>query len=280
MPQLFVKRLSVIDFSYLHSERGLVGESWQVDITLRGGLDHQGMVLDFGDVKKTVKRLIDEHFDHKLLLPAAYPGLSLQQAPNGTLHLSFETGDGRTIHHSSPADAVTAVDTDQITTDSLAAAIVAMLGPHMPENVAGIEIHLWPEPADGAYYHYSHGLKQHCGNCQRIAHGHRSKLRIERNGRRDETLEKDWAESWRDIYIGTREDVIEEKDGALLFGYTSEQGRFLLKLPTGRCYLIDRDSTVENLAQHIADTLKRRYPADSFRVMAYEGVDKGAIGES
>jgi 6-pyruvoyl-tetrahydropterin synthase len=279
MPQLFVNRLTVIDFSYLHSQRGLVGESWQVDISLHGGLDEQGMVLDFGDVKKSVKRLIDDRFDHKLLVPAAYSRLTHKTVGEQML-LVFQTADNGLIQHGSPSDAVTLVDCEEITPETLAAAISNALGPLMPHNVAGIDIHLWPEPIEGAFYHYSHGLKQHCGNCQRIAHGHRSRLRIERNGQRDRTLENAWAQAWRDIYIGTREDVLEEKDGKLLFSYRSEQGNFVLQLPASRCYLIDTDSTVENIAQHIADTLKQRHPQDSFRVIAFEGIDKGAIGES
>jgi len=49
---LFVKKLTNIDFSYLDVERGMVGESWLIDIELTGELDDQGMVVDFGIVKK------------------------------------------------------------------------------------------------------------------------------------------------------------------------------------------------------------------------------------
>lgn len=289
MPELFVNRLTVIDFSYLHSVRGLVGESWQVDIVLRGGLDHQGMVLDFGEVKKSVKQLIDEHFDHKLLVPAQYAGtlfdpsgfdLSGFDATGGQSRVTFTTRGGEVTEHSAPVQAIALIDTQEITPESLASAIIDTLRPHMPDNVAGIKIRLWPETSEGAYYHYSHGLKQHSGNCQRIAHGHRSRLRIERNGSRDTTLEQAWAERWRDIYIGTRADLLDQQPDRYHFGYSSEQGRFELTLPAERCYLIDTDSTVENIAQHLADTLKQEFPDDTFRVLAFEGVDKGAIGNS
>jgi 6-pyruvoyl-tetrahydropterin synthase len=279
MAQLFVNRLTVTDFSYLHPERGLLGESWLVDIVLRGALDEQGMVLDFGEVKRSVKHLIDARFDHKLLVPARHPGLS--QAPRrGLLHLDFTLREGALIQHSSPEDAVCLIDAAEITPESVADAIIAALRPELPGNVESLDIRLYPESIEGVFYHYSHGLKHHCGNCQRIAHGHRSRLLIERNGQRDPDLEAAWALRWRDIYIGSREDLTEEADGQMLFGYRSQQGKFLLRLPAARCYLIDSDSTVENLAQHIADTLKAEHPADRFRVWAYEGVDKGAIGEA
>ena len=68
MPALFVDALTVIDFTYLHPTRWLVGESWIVDIELHGGLDAQGMVFDFGLVKKTLKHAIDHLAD---LIPGA-----------------------------------------------------------------------------------------------------------------------------------------------------------------------------------------------------------------
>ena len=50
MTTLFVKHLTVIDFSFLDPIRGVVGESLIVDIALSGPLNHEGMVLDFSEL--------------------------------------------------------------------------------------------------------------------------------------------------------------------------------------------------------------------------------------
>jgi 6-pyruvoyl-tetrahydropterin synthase len=281
MTTLFVNRLTVIDSAYLSPTRGLVGESWQVDIELDGDLDRQGMVLDFGEVKRSLKRLIDEQFDHKLLVPADYPGLKLTEYPQG-LHLSFTLRDGRQIEHRSPREAVRLIPCERIAADHLAQIISDYLSPQTPDNIDRVRLRLWTEPADSAHYHYSHGLKHHDGNCQRIAHGHRSRIEILRNGRRDAALERAWADRWTDVYVGTRADLIgsSRREGIdyYEFGYRSGQGDFGLTLPKDACYLIDSDSTVENIAAHIAARLKTEHPEDRFRVYAYEGVDKGAVG--
>ncbi|HBH34917.1 MAG TPA: hypothetical protein DDW45_00425 [Gammaproteobacteria bacterium] len=279
MTTLFVKSLTVMDFSYLHATRGLLGESWRVDINLTGDLDQQGMVLDFSDVKRQVKQLVDLEFDHKLIVPVRSSAVTLTQHEERCSVL-FEYGDKARIEHHSPASALCLLPARSVSPETVAAAITASLLKEMPSNVSQLEIRLSPEQIDGAFYHYSHGLKHHAGNCQRIAHGHRSKLEILRDGTRDPQIESGWAAKWRDIYIGSREDLISEEDEQHLYRYQASQGEFELKLPAVCCYLIDSDSTVENLAQHVADSLKQSHPGSSFEVYVYEGIGKGAIDRS
>ncbi len=279
MARLFVEQLTVLDFSYLHPSRGLLGESWRVDVELGGMLDGQGMVLDFGVVKKRLKRLIDDHFDHRLLVPLRHPGLAIGTGP--APRLRFATGTGQIIEHLGPRQAIAGLDARTISPEGVAAAIVERFRDELPKNVRDIELRLYPEPGEGPFYRYSHGLKGHDGNCQRIAHGHRSTIRIHRNGQRDQELERLWAERWRDVYIGSREDLRSAEDAPCLrFAYQAAQGEFSLSLPASRCYLIDTESTVENLAAHIARRLGEAWPDDHFTVRAFEGIGKGAIAES
>ncbi len=282
MTILFVNRLTALDAALLHPERGLLGESWLVDIELEGSLDHQGMVLDFGEVKRQVKRIIDQQFDHRLLLPVRYPGCRIEQEGD-RCQVVFDLRPGGTIEHRSPVDAVGLIDADVVDSGSLARAITNTIRPQLPDNVQQARIHLHPEQINSAWYQYSHGLKHHAGNCQRIAHGHRSRIHIYRDGERDSRLEREWADRWRDIYLATRVDLQAplERDGVTYcrFGYTASQGHFELILPESHCCLIDNETTVENLARHIAGTLGREHPGSRFRVQAFEGVDKGAIEE-
>ena len=283
MTKLFMDKLTVIDASLLDPARGLLGESWQVDIELEGSLDHQGMVLDFGHVKRQIKQIIDEHFDHRLLVPSNYAHCHIEYAEH-RIEVRFRTLAGEDILFRSPANSLRTIATKEVTAESLAAAIVDTIQPTLPDNVDGIRLHLHTENIDGAWYRYSHGLKHHSGNCQRIAHGHRSRIQIYENGQRSELFERQWAARWKDTYLGNCDDLLQEFNARGInycrFGYTANQGLFELVLPKSRCYLIENDSTVENLAGYIAQTLHKEHPDSSFRVKAFEGVDKGAFGEA
>lgn len=280
MNHLFVDNLTVIDFAYLDPSRGLVGESWIVDVVLMGDLDEQGMVFDFSSVKRTIKRVIDERVDHRLVVPASSPALG--KHPENPDSLTWTLTDGTRIHHSSPAEAVLMLPGHDVVPSAVAGLLETELRRILPSNIQDIRIHLREEEIDGAYYHYVHGLKKHLGNCQRIAHGHRSPIRIRRDGRRDPELERIWAKRWADIYVGSEDDVVSrdvDTDGTdyLTFAYEANQGEFRLTLPADRVYLMSGDTTIELIAAHIADRCKAELDDETVEVRAYEGVGKGAL---
>lgn len=280
MNHLFVDNLTVIDFAYLDASRGLVGESWIVDVVLGGELDDQGMVFDFSNVKRTIKRVIDERVDHRLVIPRGYSGLEwTEDEPD---RFRWHLNDGTYLLHQSPDEAVVWLSADRVVPSAVATLLEQELRAVLPANVTDVEISLREDVIEGAYYHYVHGLKKHLGNCQRIAHGHRSPIRIDRNGHRDRDLENRWAKLWQDIYVGSEEDVTQrwvDDNGIpyVTFEYEANQGEFALTLPERRVYMLDSDTTVELIAAHIAERLHGEFPSDVIRVKAYEGVGKGAI---
>ncbi|MDF0535476.1 6-carboxytetrahydropterin synthase [Shewanella yunxiaonensis] len=285
--QLFVKDLTVIDFSYLCPLRGMVGESWIVDVLLEGVLDQQNMVLDFGKVKRTIKQVIDQVADHRLLIPTACGDLRWQQQ-NDTVWIDFASRKG-TIHLGCPAEAFALVPNELIDFDSVNDFLINALRDVLPENVDNISLTLRSELLDGPFYHYSHGLKKHDGNCQRIAHGHRSPVKVFEDGVAAPEWDRYWAERWKDVYLGSESDMVPIEqltmspqcrvtdDSHYGFCYTAPQGEFQLAMPKGCCDLIPHDTTIELLAQFMADTLSAKMPGRQYRVMAFEGIGKGAI---
>lgn len=275
--RLFVDNLTNVDFSYLHPQRGLLGETWLASTHLQGALDAQGMVCDFGVVKKTLRNWLDQEIDHRLAVPALSPHLTITEAGDQLL-LRWHYNGG-VIECESPRQAIALVNTTEITPDSVSRWSIDQLKPLLPDTIDRLALDFALEAIDGEFYHYSHGLKKHAGNCQRIAHGHRSTLRIWRDDERAPDWEAQWAQTFTDIYIGTRADLVEQTASHNHFAYQTSQGSFALTLPHAACYLIDSDSTVELIARHIADTIAARHPQHRVRVKAFEGLGKGAIVE-
>lgn len=290
--QLFVNDLTVIDFSYLCPQRGMVGESWIVDIILDGRLNEQSMVLDFGRVKKQIKRIIDSAVDHKLAVPAEHPYTQVvHNDQDDTLWVDFMRPHGRSIHLYCPADAFAFIDAEAVTMASITEYLRAVIKRELPDNVDAIQLQLRAEDITGAFYHYTHGLKKHDGNCQRIAHGHRSRLYVALNGHREQALEQQWATTWCDIYLGSQDDVVAiaalkrspyaqqvSEQTHIGYSYRADQGLFELAIPRAENYLIPTDSTVECIAAYLAQQIKQQYPEQQVQVTGFEGVGKGAIG--
>jgi len=241
-------------------------------------LDRQGMICDFGVVKKRVKQWLDEHLDHRLVVASEMPRLEVVAAGQRIdVHWSYP--EGAAFHCSAPAQAIALVDGALVEPRALAVWCQSRLQALFPDQVSGIELEFVAESIDGAFYHYSHGLQQHAGNCQRIAHGHRSRIQLRRNGQRDGALEAQWAQRLCDIYIGTLAHRVESGEQHH-YVYDAPQGHFELSLPGRCCYDIETESTVEQIARHLAQQIKADYPEDEIEVRAFEGIGKGAIAQA
>ncbi|PJG57647.1 6-pyruvoyl trahydropterin synthase family protein [Aeromonas cavernicola] len=287
--KLFVRDLTVIDSSYLCERRGMVGESWLVDIEMSGELNEMSMLLDFSRVKKLIKSIIDEEVDHKLLVPVDNPLIRVQLTDDNDSTVDL-LRPHRSIHLRCPTQGFALIATSQIDKESVTRHLLAVLAKRLPGNIKDLSLTLRHEAIHGAFYHYSHGLKKHDGNCQRIAHGHRSPIEIHVDGERDPSLELSWAERWGDIYLGTQEDQVALSELSLSdqaklavselhtgFKYVAPQGLFQLAIPTAEVEMIDSDTTVELLAGYIAQEVKKIVGDKFVKIVAYEGVGKGAI---
>lgn len=277
---LFVNRLTHLDVSVWCPTRGLIGASWQVDLELDGELGTDGMLLDFGEVKPWAKRRLDAGADHTLLVPTHAPGVEVTECQEG---LCVSTRQPWPMEVRGPRQAFTLLPWAEITPERLADHLADELSAHLPPRVSALRLTLREEAIDGAAYSYSHGLRHHAGNCQRIAHGHRSRLYIWQHGKRQAALEADWAARLADSYLIDQADLItsaaDDADGALTSCYSATQGQFALRLPAERCHLLPAPTTVEHIAAWLAEQI-RRETGEVTRVQAFEGFDKGAVAES
>lgn len=280
---LFVRDLTVIDFSYLHQQRGILGESYIVDVELQGELDDTAMVFDFGKVKKVIKQAIDNLVDHKLAIAADCPRLT-QSTQHDMVLVNYQSERGA-LQLACPAEAFAFIPGTEINEQSVCRYLEQQIKPLLPANVEKLSLTLRTEVISGFYYQYSHGLKKHDGNCQRIAHGHRSTIQIYADGMLAPRLNKSWCERWQDIYLGTESDLVTAEAlhyltpaaEDLSFRYQAAQGWFELCLPAAHCEVVPCDTTVECLADYIAEQLKQADNSKQYKVVAYEGVGKGAI---
>ena len=272
---LFVDDLTVIDFSYLHPTRGLLGESWIVDVELLGELDDKGFIFDFSLVKQKIKSVLDELIDHTLLVPKFYKDLNFTIEEN-RINLIYKCKSGK-IEMKAPLSAVYLADVSEITIPTVTPLLEKEILKNLPDNVLDVKLNLHTEKIDTPFYHYSHGLKKHDGNCQRIAHGHRSKIEIYINGDLSKKWMSYWTDKFADIYIASSEDVIRMNDDNISFEYRSLQGDFSLTIPSSRCYIINTETTVEEIARHIGKIIHEKQEADHIIVRAFEGVKKGSI---
>lgn len=282
MSTLFVDHLTVVDFSYLDPRRGLVGESWLLDVQLEGELNDEGMVFDFSHVKRDIKHWVDLEADHKLLVPTQNPNIQITSSTEH--HLIELHQQGQLVFRvQCPLEAVCLLDSHEITCEHLRTHLQQLIAARLPSNVINLEFNLSPEVIQGAYYHYSHGLKKHQGDCQRIAHGHRSRLVIHVNHQRHPELEKQWAKRWTDVYLISSEDLLPCQPNLEHLhhsGYEAQQGRFDIWVPKNQAEILPTDTTVELIAQYMANCIAEQLPGNAIRVQAFEGVNKGAIARA
>lgn len=294
---LFVNAFTHLDASLWCPDHGLTGASWWVDLDLQGPQGDDGMILDFGEVKPWAKRAIDAGPDHTLLVPERAEGVTVETLPDDRLCITTQTPYAMTV--TGPAQAFTLLPVARVTPEVIAQYLMADLNPKLP--VPGqLTLALRAEPIDGAELHYSHGLRLHQGNCQRIAHGHRSRLHIWRDGQEAPEVAARLAARWNHAYLYDQADCVSPSfmsttteptttestttepttaEAPISLSYTAAQGLFELTLPAHVCRMLPVQTTVENLANALVEQLHEIEPAHHWRVCLNEGIDKGACAQ-
>ncbi len=270
--RLFIADFTHLDCAWFDPLHGLVGESWRVDAEVGGELADNGMLCDFGIVKSVLKQALDDQIDHRLLLNAEQSRLLETGTDQDTISLRNRAGEH--WHYAAPSSSFALIDSPAIDPAQLADALAQPLRKLLPDNIDHLGLSLSPAHHQGPY-RYCHGLRQHSGNCQRMAHGHRARLDIQLNGQRHSALEAHWQQQFDGRYIGSEQDL-SISGQRHRYAYQASQGRFELDVPAARSCPIEAEPTVEHITAHMARKIAREYPGHRVECRAFEGIGKGA----
>lgn len=289
---LFCDKITVLDIAYYDKALGLVGDSYHVNVEFLGNTDEEGILIDFSHAKKKVKSLIDEICDHRFVLPKG-----MARVIDNTFKLEYSFGsDNKSLYYEGPKEALCEIPFQYVSKEHIASYLEQELNNFFGSKFDQIKIALESESLDQKpILSYTHGLKQHYGNCQRLFHGHKNSVDIWVNNEQRKDLESYLVRDCfkANIHFCLKENIhnLEEVETYLQdsYGtpdncpfveirYTSSQGDFRALLPSEMVYVLEDESTVENLSAHFAKLIRNKIGGtDKIKIKAYEGIAKGAI---
>ena len=293
---LFYKNVTVLDYAYLDDHRGVVGDALRVHVEFIGKTDEEGVVYDFSYAKKKVKEIIDRDCDHRLVVPQGLAEVN----DKDVAHFSYKYGlADQELRYTCPSEGLCIIPSFHVDKQTISTYLENTILKEMPETVTAIKITLEDESFAEAKptFHYTHALKEHYGNCQRLFHGHKNTVDVEVNGQVRTDLEEYLCEELfqGNVHFCKWENVVNKDEISKATGmnvptgrfheipkveiaYTSAQGKFEGVLPGREVFFMEQESTVENLSMLFAKLVRSKIgPAGYIRVSAYEGIAKGAI---
>ncbi len=292
---LFYENVTVLDYAYLDEHLGIVGDSLKVNVEFFGKTDEEGVVFDFSYAKKKVKEIIDRDCDHRLVVPHQIANFQQNEV---SLKYFYGFKD-YCIDYKGPAEAVCEIPSAYFSKENLLYHLENLVMKEMPTTVSAVKLSFEEESlsTNDSFFHYTHGLKEHYGNCQRLLHGHRSTINIFVNGQRCFEKEKEFAQELfsGNIHFCFWDNVVNKDEIIKLTGkhepvgrfqeipsveikYMASQGEFSAKLAGNSVYFVPYETTVENLSIHFCELVKaqRKNSYDIVSVRAFEGIAKGS----
>ncbi len=294
---LFVRDIAQIDCALLDPSLGVIGQSWHVDLSVSGSLDDNGFVVDFSPLKSMVKQVLKESVDHALLLPVGSQSVQFMDSENGEswrMRCRPRNGAGEQFwDYECPKGAVLPIRSVSIKASVVEQEVAKILRHRLSERVRNISINLREEKTESteATYRYTHGIRGHEGLCQRLLHGHRSKIEVFIGDERRPDLEHFVAREvfGSNVHIATPDQIISgngeigqrgKTDEPVTLAYRGSLGPYRLVLPASRIFFVDKETSIERITLEVAKLLKREEnPREKLKVLCYEGINKGAAAE-
>jgi len=293
---LFVKDVAKIDCAVFDPSQGIIGQSWYVDISLSGHLDANGFVYDFSPLKQLLRQVLATSFDHTMIIPIGSQAVQFEEFDGNEqwkLRSRSRAGKETCWTYLCPKGAVFPIRCVALKTGIIEQEFSRLMRHRLPASVQSLSIRLREEsiaPTEAAY-RYTHGIKGHAGLCQRLFHGHRSRIEIFIGEERRPDLEHFIAREvlGTNIHIASPDQIKDAdmeigkrgtSDELVTLSFTGSLGNYEGKLPANRIFVVEQETSVECIARELARIIKREEkPSDRVRVVCYEGIDKGSVAE-
>lgn len=293
---LFIKDVDSIDCALFDPATGITGQSWHVDIQVTGKLDKNGFVYDFSKLKKLLKEILKSTVDHALIIPVL------------SKHVQFEEDTDREIwrfqakssltqtdaywEYRCPKGAVYPIRSYNITKDIVERECTKILRHRLPQHIQSVKTTLRKESIDSnaSFFHYTHGISDHDGLCQRPFHGHRGLLEVSVDGENRPDLANYLANDilGSNIHIVSSIQAVTDKEytigekpktnESVKIAFSGTLGKYEATVPANRLFFVSNKTSIEEISQQLANIVSKKVENyKTIEVACYEGIGKGAI---
>lgn len=293
---LFVRDIGKIDCATFDPSQGISGQSWHVDVSLTGILDENGFVFDFSPLKSLIKQTLSSTLDHSLIIPVQSQSVQYGEWESGERWSlrSKARGEAKETkwEYLCPKGSVFPVHAVALKTSVIEAEFARIVRHRLPSTVVALAVKLREEniAATEASYRYTHGIQGHNGLCQRLFHGHRSRIEVYIGDERRPDLEHYIAREIfsSNIHVASLTQIKSGRgevgrrstsDEPITLSYAGTLGQYEATLPASRVFFVESETSVESIARELARVIKQEEKTNEVvKVVSYEGIDKGAIG--
>ena len=254
--------------------------------------------MDFGHCKKWLKKLVDNNLDHRCVIPEKSPHLKFKvKEPDNDLTISFDyKSKDQNFSFSGPKETLVFVDSEQLNFSDFTNYLETIAALELPERVTRVKFTLEEDSSFShqANYRYTHGLKHHEGNCQRLLHGHRNPIEVHINGKKSKSHEEFMANYFDRVHFVPENSLSENNpthkihqretnsNDVFNISYKAPQGEFQAQFPVKDCVVMQVEPSIESITELTWNILKREFPDLSDKnvvASCYEGLNKGCSFE-